>query len=87
MEIYLAIRDLVHSLAVFPDKAPFAGCESDGLIESVQFGGGAYNLPKRRLSRASTYNSGEDIATTSRKSMMHTHIMGKLASPLYTQDR
>ena len=27
-------------------QSPFAGCEPDGHIESVQFGGGAYNLPK-----------------------------------------
>ena len=85
MEIYPAIRDLVHSLAVLPDKGPLQVVSPTCKWTIRRW---RLQSSKRRPSRASTYNSGEDIATTSVDSEVNdAHTMGNLASPLYTQER
>ena len=69
------------------EQSLLTGYESNDLIAV----GNTQIMPllfQRRTSRASTYHSGEDTAATPNDSEVDdSHIVGLLASPLYTQER
>ena len=86
MEMFPAIRDLVHSLAVLPIKAPLQ-VVSPTVSLKCTVRRLRLQSSKKRPTSASTYNAGEDIATAPVDSEVNdAHIMGMLASPLYTQE-